>query len=77
MGLTQGLLAALVADSCPPDLRGTGFGLFNLVSGVVLLAASVLAGFLWARYGAPATFLTGAGCTTLALLGLLVTRGRR
>jgi MFS family permease len=77
MGLTQGLLAALVTDSCPADLRGTGFGLFNLLSGVVLLAASVLAGFLWARYGAPATFLAGAACTVLALIGLLLTGGRR
>jgi MFS family permease len=77
MGLTQGLLAALVADSCPADLRGTGFGLFNLISGVVLLAASVLAGFLWARYGEPATFLAGAACTAVALIGLLLTGARR
>ncbi len=74
MGLTQGLLAALVADTCPGDLRGTGFGLFNLIGGAVLLAASVLAGFLWGRYGAPMTFLAGAGFTTLALIGLLLTR---
>ncbi len=77
MGLTQGLLAALVADTCPGDLRGTAFGLFNLISGVVLLAASLLAGFLWGRYGAPATFLAGAGCTGLALIGLLLTGARR
>ena len=77
MGLTQGLLAALVADTCPGDLRGTGFGLFNLISGLVLLAASLLAGFLWGRYGASATFLAGAGCTGLALIGLLVTGDRR
>src|SRR6185369_12502976 len=47
MGLTQGLLAALVADTAPPALRGTAFGIFNLVSGVALLAASIIAGALW------------------------------
>lgn len=72
MGLTQGLLAALVADSAPADRRGTAFGVFNLVSGAVLLAASVLAGGLWDRFGAPATFLAGAGFTTIALIGLIV-----
>jgi MFS family permease len=76
MGLTQGLLAALVADSAPTDRRGTAFGVFNLVSGVVLLAASVLAGALWDRLGAPATFLAGAAFTTIALIGLLIVLGR-
>ena len=75
MGLSQGLLAALVADAAPEDRRGTAFGLFNLVSGVVLLAASVTAGELWDRIGAPATFYAGAGFAALALLGL-VARGR-
>lgn len=75
MGLSQGLLAALVADAAPDDRRGTAFGLFNLVSGVVLLAASVIAGALWDRIGAPATFCTGASFAGLAFLGL-VAQGR-
>ncbi len=66
-----------MADRCPADLRGTAFGLFNLVSGGVLLAASVLAGFLWGRYGASTTFLAGAACTALALIGSLLTGPRR
>jgi MFS family permease len=66
LGLTQGLLAALVADTAPEALRGAAFGLFNLVSGLILLVASVLAGALWARYGAPAPFLAGAFFTALA-----------
>ena len=70
MGLTQGLLSTLVADASPPALRGTGFGVFHLVSGVALLAASLLAGELWSAYGAPATFLAGAGFTVVALAGL-------
>ncbi len=70
MGLTQGLFAALVADTTPARLRGTAFGVFNLASGGAMLAASVLAGWLWDRYGAPATFYAGAGFTALALLGL-------
>lgn len=60
MGMTQGLLAKLIADAVPSDLRGTGFGLFNLVSGVAMLLASVLAGALWDISGAPATFGAGA-----------------
>jgi len=70
MGLTQGILAALVADAAPARLRGTAFGLFNLVTGVTLLAASLLAGQLWTRFGAPATFLAGGGFALLAALGL-------
>ncbi|HEX8011736.1 MAG TPA: MFS transporter [Casimicrobiaceae bacterium] len=72
MGLTQGVLAALVAASAPADLRGTAFGLFNLVSGVALLAASVLAGWLWEAYGPAWTFGVGALFTVLAWLALLM-----
>jgi len=74
MGLTQGLLSTLVADAAPPDLRGTAFGVFNLVSGGALLAASVIAGWLWSTHGAPATFYTGAAFCALALAGLLALR---
>lgn len=71
MGLTQGLLAALVADTAPADLRGTAFGVFNLVSGVAMLVASVIAGALWDVYGPIATFLAGTAFTAVALAGLL------
>lgn len=70
MGLTQGLLATLVADTAPADLRGTAFGLFNFVGGVALLAASLIAGALWDAFGPAATFLAGAGITLVALLGI-------
>ncbi len=72
MGATQGLLSALVADSAPADLRGTTFGVFNLVSGVALLVASVLAGGLWNFFGPAMTFYAGAGFSCLALAGLIV-----
>lgn len=68
MGLTQGLLSALVADVAPVSLRGTAFGLFNLVSGVALLAGSILAGVLWDTFSPAATFLAGAGLTALTLI---------
>ncbi|MBS0126792.1 MFS transporter [Thetidibacter halocola] len=71
MGLTQGLLAALVADAVPAELRGTAFGVFNLVTGVAMLAASVMAGALWEVFGPQATFLAGAGFAALSLLGIL------
>jgi MFS family permease len=74
MGLTQGLFAKLVADNAPSALRGTAFGIFNLVSGGALLLASVVAGALWAAFGAPATFLAGAVFAILAVLGLLIFR---
>jgi MFS family permease len=67
MGLTQGLLAALVADTAPPELRGTAFGMFNLVSGVALLAASIMAGALWDMIGPAGTFVAGALITAVAL----------
>jgi MFS family permease len=72
MGFTQGVFAALVADAARPEQRGTAFGVFNLVSGLALLAASALAGLVWDRAGAPATFYTGAGLTTVAVLAALV-----
>ena len=74
MGFTQGLLATLVADTAPPELRGTAFGIFNLLVGLALLVASVLAGMLWDSIGSQATFLAGAAFTVLALVGLAATR---
>jgi MFS family permease len=67
LGMTQGLLAAMVAAAAPADLRGTAFGLFNLVSGVAMLAASAVAGLLWQRFGAAATFQAGAAFCLLSL----------
>ena len=66
--MTQGLLATLVASTAPADLRGTAFGFFNLVSGVALLIARVLAGLVWSRLGAEFTFGVGALFGTLALV---------
>lgn len=71
MGMTQGLLAALVAEVAPASLRGTAFGVFNLVGGLALLAASVIAGGVWDAFGAQTTFLAGAAFAALALLGIL------
>ena len=76
MAMTQGLLATMVADTAPADLRGTAFGMFNLVSGVALLVASGLAGLLWDRLGASATFGAGILFATLALAGVLVQSAR-
>jgi len=70
MGMTQGLLATLVADTAPDTLRGTAFGVFNLASGIALLLASVIAGWLWTSIGPSATFLAGAGFTSIAIVAL-------
>jgi MFS family permease len=76
MALTQGLLSKLVADVSPADLRGTAFGVFNLISGVALLLASVIAGELWESLGASATFVAGGIFAALAAFGLLAYRLR-
>ncbi len=70
MGMTQGLLAAMVADTAPEDLRGTAFGFFNLLSGLAMLVASVVAGLLWDGFGSALTFIAGAGFAALTLLGM-------
>ena len=76
MGATQGLLSALIADAAPADLRGTAFGVFNLASGVALLAASIIAGGLWTVAGPAMTFYAGAAFSFVALAGLLIS-GRK
>ncbi|OQW30654.1 MAG: MFS transporter [Nitrospira sp. SG-bin2] len=70
MGMTQGLLAAMVADTAPSDLRGTAYGLFSLAAGCSILVASTLAGFLWDGLGASATFYAGAIFCVVAILGI-------
>jgi MFS family permease len=67
MGMTQGLLSAMVANAAPVHLRGTAFGLFNLASGVALLVSSALAGLLWDRMGPAFTFGAGAVLTLIVL----------
>ncbi|HXE37498.1 MAG TPA: MFS transporter, partial [Azonexus sp.] len=77
MGMTQGLLATMVADTAPADLRGTAFGFFNLMSGLAMLLASATAGLLWDQFGAAVTFQAGAAFCCLALAGLAVRAGWR
>lgn len=72
MGMTQGLLAAMVAHAAPAELRGTAFGFFNLMSGLAMLAASVIAGILWDRLGAAFTFYAGAGFCVLSLVAVVL-----
>ena len=74
MGVTQGLLATMVADTAPADLRGTAFGFFNLLSGLTMLVASALAGLLWDRLGPAFTFHAGALFCTLALAAVALKR---
>jgi MFS family permease len=76
MGFTQGLFASLVAETAPAELRGTAFGMFNLLGGGALLIASVVAGWLWQMAGPSVTFLCGAIITLASLSALLVMRRR-
>jgi MFS family permease len=77
MAMTQGLLASLVADTAPADLRGTAFGMFNVMTGIATLLASVIAGALWDRVGPTGTFLAGAVFTAIALVALPLVLRRR
>lgn len=77
MAMTQGLLATMVAEAAPPDLRGTAFGFFNLMSGLAMLLASAVAGVLWDQLGAPVTFAAGAFFSLAALALLWRWRGAR
>ena len=72
MGLSEGLFAAMVADTAPARLRGTAFGLFHLVAGVALFLASFVAGLLWQHVGSAATFVCGAAFSCLALAAMLI-----
>ena len=76
MGMTQGLLATMVADATPADLRGTAFGVFNLASGLAMLVASVVAGLMWDAIGPAATFWAGGAFAVLCLVGLGLRRSR-
>ena len=77
MGLTQGLLSAMVAAAAPAALRGSAFGIFNLISGLMLLVANTIAGLLWDWFGASATFYAGAIITTIGLGGMALTEFSR
>jgi MFS family permease len=70
MGMTQGLLATMIANTAPTDLRGTAYGFFNLMSGITLLVASVLAGLIWDQFGASFTFIVGGVFCILTLLAI-------
>ncbi len=72
MGLTQGVLSALVAEAAPARLRGTAFGIFGLITGLAALVASIAAGILWAVVSPTATFLVGAGFAAAALIAFAV-----
>lgn len=76
MGFSQGILATLVADAAPAELKGTAFGLFNLLSGIALLLASAVAGWLWQSHDSATTFQAGA-LFAVAALGLLLVRRAR
>lgn len=77
MGMTQGVLAAMVAESAPAELKGSAFGVFNLATGITMLLSSVIAGALWTNKGSAATFEAGAGFALLALAMIAVASKRR
>jgi MFS family permease len=77
MGFTEGVFAAMVAAAAPDHLRGTAFGVFNLLRGVLLLIASVIAGLLWDLVGAAATFQAAAALAAISLVLMRSSLNRR
>lgn len=77
MGLSQGLLATLIADAAPRDLKGTAFGAFNLMTGAMVLIGNVTAGMIWDAYGSFGTFITGAALSLLVLVVMTLLLRRR
>lgn len=77
MGLSQGLLATLIADEAPPHLKGTAFGVFNLMTGIMVLLGNVGAGFLWDKYGSFTTFMTGALISSASLVAVVILAVRK
>ena len=71
MGATQGLLSTLIVDAAPADLRGTALGMYNLATGVALLGASIVAGWLWTAIGPAATFVAGGAFAGIALIAMM------
>jgi MFS family permease len=74
MGLTQGIFSTLVADTSPANIRGSAFGIFSLATGIAMLIASILAGWLWDVAGPSATFWAGATFALVGYTGLLIRR---
>ena len=77
LGVSQGLLAALVAETAPSELRATGFGVFNLINGLTLLLASLVAGILWQQFGPAATFWTSGAVAATGLVAFLALGARQ
>jgi MFS family permease len=71
LAATEGVEKAFVADLAPADLRGTAYGWFNLASGIILLPASLIFGWLYEHFGAMTAFGFSTGCAGLAI-GLLL-----
>ena len=72
---TEGAEKALIAELAPQAQLGTAFGWFHLVSGVMLLPASALFGWLWSHAGSTTAFMVSASTSFIAA-GLLL-RARR
>ena len=81
MGLTQSVLSASVADAAPVHLRGTAFGIYDVVVGIATFCASAAAGALWTLGGPPMSFGVAAGFAVavvpLLALGPLGAAARR
>jgi MFS family permease len=71
-GICEGAAKAFVADMVPAERRGTAYGLYNGVVGLIALPASLIAGILWDRIAPAAAFYFGAVLALLAMVGLML-----
>jgi len=82
-GLAYGTAKAMVADIVRPEVRGTAYGSYNAMLGILDLPASVIAGVLWQGvggwrgFGAPAPFFFGAVMALIAAVSMLLWNPKR
>jgi len=70
--LTHGVQKAFASDLISPSMRGTGLGVYNTLTGIALLPASLVAGYLWDVIGPSAPFYYGAGTAIVSALLLAI-----
>ncbi len=74
---SEGVAKAFLADIVGSGYRGRAFGIYGMAVGLATLPASVFAGFLWDRFGAPAPFYFGASMAAVAALFLFIFSKKR
>ena len=76
MGLTEGIQKAYLAGIMPEGMAGTGYGIYNTFTGIAILPASVVGGYLWDKYNPAATFYYGVITAFMSAILFLIVFSR-